>query len=248
MFSINNFNSPPFDSNPIGCKTSKHKQLKYRVKILQEKGYSYRKISKKLGCSIGTISYHNSPYYSLVIRVRDFIINKSATFNPNLRSQKKKIYDVSIGLRGKARSFMYGNKSQRNKIREGKMEKINKPNYTPLDFLKHRWPKFEYKDVRSGIMPQAVNQRTKELDFYSNGEPILYPYIRCYYSDKIVNSVENTHLDHLDGDNTNNAIENGVFCLPEYNQMKSNSTLLELKEMCLRFLKTTKKYELNATT
>ena len=59
---------------------------------------------------------------------------------------------------------------------------------------------------------QAVNQWTGEKDYYPDGKPIMTPYVRCKLTDEIVNAKGNTvQVDHIDGDRTNNSIDNFSF-------------------------------------
>jgi hypothetical protein len=71
---------------------------------------------------------------------------------------------------------------------------------------------------------QAVNQWTGELDYYDNGEPIMFPFLRGKLTGEIVNiKGNNIHVDHVDGDKTNNTIENFTLVKDWANQLKSDA-------------------------
>ena len=71
---------------------------------------------------------------------------------------------------------------------------------------------------------QAVNQWTGELDYYDNGEPIMFPFVRGKLTGEIVNiKGNNIHVDHVDGDKTNNTIENFTLVKDWANQMKHDA-------------------------
>ena len=91
---------------------------------------------------------------------------------------------------------------------------------------------------------QAVNQWTGELDYYDDGRPVMYPYARCKLTDDIYNVEGNdVHVDHEDGDRTNNAVGNFTFVIDWANVAKGESHgHKENGERMTKILNTYKKY------
>ena len=92
---------------------------------------------------------------------------------------------------------------------------------------------------------QAVNQWTGEKDYYENGEPIMYPCVRCKLTDKIINILGNDiHVDHADGNRMNNSIENFTIVKKWANQMKSDAPGYDVMEEKMEImLNTRRKYK-----
>ena len=92
---------------------------------------------------------------------------------------------------------------------------------------------------------QAVNQWTGKLDYYDDGRPVMYPYARCKLTDDIYNvEGNNVHVDHEDGDRTNNAIENFSFVIRSANAAKGECRSYgETEELMDKISTTIKKYK-----
>ena len=92
---------------------------------------------------------------------------------------------------------------------------------------------------------QAVNQWTGELDYYENGEPIMYPYVRCKLTDEIINAEDSyTQAEHEDGNSRNNSIENFSFVTRPANAAKGECKgYRETEELMNKILTTIRKYK-----
>ena len=73
----------------------------------------------------------------------------------------------------------------------------------------------------------------------------MTPYVRCKLTDKIVNAKgNNVQVDHIDGDRTNNSIDNFSFVQDWANAMKSDAPNYDvLEERLETMLKTLRKYK-----
>ena len=102
-------------------------------------------------------------------------------------------------------------------LTEGSVDKIRTKIFQLLDKI---WPGM----VKENDSFQAVSQWTGKPDFYDDGTPIMTPYVRCKLTNEVID-VKNgsTHADHVDGDRTNNSIENFSAVVGWSNQMKSES-------------------------
>ena len=92
---------------------------------------------------------------------------------------------------------------------------------------------------------QAVNQWTGKKDYHENGEPIMYPYVRCKLTDEIVN-VEDSYIqvEHEDGNNRNNSVENFSFVTRPANAAKGECKGYgETEELMNKILTTIRKYK-----
>ena len=206
------------------------------------KGYSYGKIRKKTGFSNGSISYHGG-------------VGQKEKTNERAKKQKsgfrRKVWEFIYGarrkkpkkpfvyrtteLRKKGREFFYGDKRRES----AKHMKIKEPKIWLY------WGKLFPGITSKEEKVQAVNQWTGEKDYYENGEPIMYPYIKCKLTDEIVNiKGNNIHVDHGDGDRTNNSIENFTIVKDWANQMKADASGYDVMEERLEIMLTTlRKYK-----
>ena len=92
---------------------------------------------------------------------------------------------------------------------------------------------------------QAVNQWTGKPDYYDDGKPIMYPYVRCKLTDEIINATRNdAEVDHADGDRQNNTIENFTFVIKYANAAKAECTSYEEVDKKLsKIVATIRKYK-----
>ena len=220
--------------------TSEKRQLKENIILLRSNGLTYKEIAEELNCSKGTISYHLNPETKrkskeTLEKQREGLGYRFRRFMYNEARYKGEKNPPSSDLRGRFKNFMYGDPR-----RSYKME-IDKDdlNYKILDCWKKFWPDYTHK-MQS---VQAVNQHTDELDFYSNGEPIYYPYIRCFATDDIVNALTETQNDHLDGDHSNNRLSNLTLIRSKCNETKSNLTYEKFIELTKKMMETHEKYK-----
>lgn len=195
-------------------------------------GYSYDRIQQELGVSKGTISYHLGKGQKEKTRnrqkkQRSGVGYKFDRFRRNYIKQSneenssKKIH---INCNLKFKSFRLS----------GDIMK-----YKKIDQYKKFWPNYTEKNQSA----QAINQNTNELDFDENGHPIIYPHIRCRYEDIIIDATSTlSHIDHIDGDKTNNALSNMAIVSGKSNMIKTNMSPEKLKNFCENFLKTYNKY------
>jgi len=195
-------------------------------------GYSYNRIQQELGVSKGTISYHlgkgqKEKVRNRTTKYRDEVGYKFARFRQNNRKKSKVktgSKKTNMDCRIKFKGF---------RLSGGKMK------YKAIDQYKKFWPDYTQKNQSA----QAINQNTNKLDFDSNGKPIMYPFIRCKYTDLIINAISTlTHIDHIDGDRHNNTLSNMAIVSRESNQAKSNMSPEQHKEYCENYLKTYNKY------
>ena len=73
----------------------------------------------------------------------------------------------------------------------------------------------------------------------------MTPYVRCKLSGEIINVKSNdTHVDHIDGDRTNNNPKNFSLVKSRYNHMKSDSkSYAELYEVLKKSIKELEKHK-----
>ena len=221
--------------------TSLNRQLK--EKIVPLKGtMSYSKIAKLFNCSKSTVNYHLTEGAAEKVKSRTgrHKWRKIWRFCYEKAKPKKTYVEKFSKLRKIGRAFLYGeSRSNKRRNRMGLKNKTTKL----FDCLKLIWPKLTKDDMtKEKNTGQAVNQWTGKLDFYDDGKPIMTPYVRCKLSGEIINVKSNdTHVDHIDGDRTNNNPGNFSFVKSKYNQMKSDSKTY--KEMYDVVVKTKKELE-----
>ena len=207
---------------------------------LRNKGYSYGKIRKETGFSNGSISYHagegqKEKTLKRAEKQRKGFKRKVWGFIYGERKKKltKPIIYTTTEFRKKGRDFFYGSTKRKEKM------KVKKPKI--WEYFGKIFPGIESKEDKV----QAVNQWTGETDYYENGEPIMFPYMRCKLTDKIVNVEGNdVHCDHADGDRTNNTLKNFTMVKNWANAMKSDAKNYDILEERLEtMLKTLRKYK-----
>ena len=224
--------------------TSINRQLK--EKIISLKGtMSYRKMSKLLNCSKSMVNYHLTEGAAEKIKNRNGRREWGKVWRYCYEKGKPKTPYVEkfTKLRKIGRAFLYGpSKSNERKNRMGLRHKTTKL----FDCLKLIWPKITREGITKEEKPeQAINQWTGELDFYDDGKPIMTPYVRCKLSGEIINVKSNdTHVDHIDGDRTNNNPENFSLVKSRYNHMKSDSkSYAELYDVLKKSIKELEKHK-----
>ena len=194
------------------------RQIKENVFKLREEGYSYKQIAKELGCSKGSINYHLSE--GAAERV------KSRLGRKEWRKLWRFCYEN--GRKGKRMT---------RKDRMGLKHKTTKI----FQCLNRIWPGIK----KEKEVYQAVNQWTGRPDFYDDGAPIMTPYVRCKLTDEIINVKGNdVQVDHVNGDRTDNSIDNFSFVKDWANAMKSDvKSYDELEKRLETVLKTRRKYK-----
>ena len=217
------------------------RQIKENVFKLREEGRSYKAIAKELGCSKGTINYHLSEGAAERVKSRLGRIEWRKLWRfcyENGKNTNKPPYTESL-IRKKGRAFLYGRKGKRmtRKDRMGLKHKTTKI-FQCLDRI---WPGIK----KEKEVYQAVNQWTGRPDFYDDGAPIMTPYVRCKLTDEIINVKGNdVQVDHVNGDRTDNSIDNFSFVKDWANAMKSDvKSYDELEKRLETVLKTIRKYK-----
>jgi len=188
---------------------------------LRNEGYSYSKIRKETGFSNGSISYHagegqKEKTIERAKKQKSGFKRKVWNFiwGERRKTPKKPFVYGTTEIRKKGREFFYGDKRRK----AGQNMKIKKPKI--WIYFGKLFPGITSKEKEV----QAVNQWTGELDYYDNGEPIMFPFVRDKLTGEIVNvKGNNIHVDHVDGDKTNNTIENFTLVKDWANQMKHDA-------------------------
>ena len=159
---------------------------------LRNKGYSYRQIRNETGISNGSISYHagegqKEKTIERSERQRKGFKRKVWNFiwGERKKTPKKPFVYGTTEIRKKGREFFYGDKRRK----AGQNMKIKKPKI--WIYFGKLFPGITSKEKEV----QAVNQWTGELDYYDNGEPIMFPFVRGKLTGEIVNIKDNTFLD-----------------------------------------------------
>ena len=213
-----------------------------RIIELRNKGYSYGQIKKETGYSKGSVSYHfgegqKEKNLERVRRQRGGFKRKIWGFIHSSRKPKKPFVYKFSKLRKKGREFFYG---------DGR--RIN------LNSMVVKQPKLwqYFGKIFPGVTSeteegeiQAVNQWTGKPDYYDDGKPIMYPYVRCKLTDEIINATRNdAEVDHADGDRQNNTIENFTFVIKYANAAKAECTSYEEVDKKLsKIVATIRKYK-----
>jgi len=201
---------------------SLRRQLKEKILLVRNNfsSWSVRDIAKQVGCSKSTAHYHLNKESSDKIKVKlcrkTFRKLHRFCYNTSKIKKERKINEARL-LRKAFRSYVYG-RNRKHKYQEGKMELKHAPKIFQL--LNKIWPGIK----KESDSFQAVNQWTGKPDFYDDGTPIMTPYVRCKLTNKIIDVKSgDTHADHVDGDRTNNSIENFSAVIGWSNQMKAES-------------------------
>ena len=142
---------------------------------LRNKGYSYGKIRKETGFSKGSISYHagegqKEKTIERAKKQKSGFKRKVWNFiwGERRKTPKKPFVYGTTEIRKKGREFFYGDKRRK----AGQNMKIKKPKI--WIYFGKLFPGITSKEKEV----QAVNQWTGELDYYDNGEPIMFPFVR----------------------------------------------------------------------
>ena len=207
---------------------------------LRNKGYSYGKIKKETGFSKSSISYHAGAGQKEKARERhkkrsEGFKRKVFGFIYPSRKPKKPFVHTFTHVSKKGRHFFYGDTKR--KITRNDMI-IKQPK------IWQYWGKVFPVITSKEDKVQAVNQWTGKLDYYENGEPIMYPYVRCKLTDKIINVEDSyTQVEHEDGNNRNNSIENFSFVTRPANAAKGECKgYKETQKLMNKISKTIEKY------
>ena len=198
-------------------------------------------ISRIVKCTKSTVSYYLNMNTNFIQKNKlcrkTFKKLHRFCYNPG-KPKKEKNYNDSRLLRKSFRSYLYG-RNRKHKYQEGLMELKHKTKI--FDLLNKIWPGMKQeKDVF-----QAVNQWTGEPLTYDNGTPMLTPYTRCKLTNEIISVKSGTcHADHIDGDRTNNSINNFSAVIGWSNQMKGEaSTYKEMADKMITILQNVRKYD-----
>ena len=209
---------------------------------LRNKGYSYGQINKETGISKSSISYHagtgqKEKSLEKQRRQNGGFKRKIWGFIYSSRKLKKPFVYKTTTFRKKGREFFYGDKRRES----GKNMKIKQPKIWL--YWGKIFPGITSKSKHGEV--QAVNQWTGKKDYHENGEPIMYPYVRCKLTDEIVN-VEDSYIqvEHEDGNNRNNSVENFSFVTRPANAAKGECKGYgETEELMNKILTTIRKYK-----
>jgi len=218
------------------------KQIKENVFRLRGNGLSYRQIAEQIGCSKGSINYHLSEGAAEKIKSRLGRKEWRKVWRfcyENGKNNNKQPIIINL-LRKKGRAFLYGRHSKKNPVRRNRMGLKHKTTKI-FQCLERIWPGMrKEKDVL-----QAVNQWTGELDYYDDGTPIMTPYVRCKLTDEIINvKGSDVQIDHVNGDRTDNGVENFSAVKDWANAMKADAKSYDmLEERLEKVLKTIRKYK-----
>jgi hypothetical protein len=217
------------------------RQIKENVFRLRADGLSYRQIAEKIGCSKGSINYHLSEGAAEKIKSRLGRIEWRKVWRFCYETKKNdntQPYNETL-LRKKGRAFLYGRKDK-NTYRRNRMGLKHKTTKI-FQCLDRIWPGIK----REKEVHQAVNQWTGELDYYDDGTPIMTPYVRCKLTDEIINvKGSDVQIDHVNGDRTDNGIENFSAVKDWANAMKADAKSYDMLEKRLEtVLKTIRKYK-----
>ena len=222
--------------------TSISRQLKEKILALKGSNMSYREMSEEIGCCKSTVHYHLTPGAAEKIKKRSGREEWRSVWRFCYEPKKKKKplkYKIDTLLRKKFRAFLYG-ATRKNQTRRNKMGLKHKTTKI-FHVLAKLWPGI----VKENQVFHAVNQWTGEKDYYPDGKPIMTPYVRCKLTDKIINVKANTtHCDHINGDPSDNSVENFSATHGWANQMKGDAPNYDvLEERLETMLKTLRKYK-----
>ena len=211
-----------------------------KILELRKEGYSYDKIKKETRYSKSSISYHCGEGQKEKSRIRSRKQNggfkrKVWGFIYGQRKPKNPFVYSTTKLRKKGRSFFHTDNRRKYKVI------IKEPKI--WQYFGKVFPGITSKTRKGEV--QAVNQWTGKLDYYDDGKPVMYPYARCKLTDDIHNvEGNNVHVDHEDGDRTNNTIENFTFVIKAANAAKGECRSYgETEELMDKISATIKKYK-----
>ena len=229
-----------------GEKVRTHKSIREgkteRIIELRNKGYSYGQIKKETGYSKSSISYNlgegqKEKNLERVRRQRGGFKRKIWGFIHSSRKPKKPFVYKFSELRKKGRTFFHGD-NRRKKFAKSNMI-IKEPKI--WQYFGKIFPGITSKEKNV----QAVNQWTRKPDYYDDGRPIMYPYVRCKLTDEIINATRNdAEVDHADGNRRNNTIEYFTFVIKYANAAKAECTSYEEVDKKLsKIVATIRKYK-----
>jgi len=229
-----------------GEKVRTHKSIREgkaeRIIELRNKGYSYGQIGKETGYGKGSISYNlgegqKEKNLERLRRQNKGFKRKIWGFIYPSRKPKKPFVYKFAELRKKGREFFYGD------ARRIDLNSMIVKQPKVWQYLGKIFPGITSKNKEGEI--QAVNQWTGKPDYYDDGRPIMYPYVRCKLTDEIINATRNdTEVDHADGDRRNNTIENFTFVIKHANAAKAECTSYEEVDKKLsKIIATIRKYK-----
>lgn len=206
-------------------------------------GYSYGQINKETGYSKSSISYHLGEGQKEKAKKRHEKQSKGFKrkvfgFIYSSRKPKEPFVHTFTHIGKKGRHFFYGDTKR--KISRTNMI-IKEPKI--WQYWGKVFPGITSKSKHGEV--QAVNQWTGKKDYHENGEPIMYPYVRCKLTDEIVN-VEDSYIqvEHEDGNNRNNSVENFSFVTRPANAAKGECRGYgETEELMNKILTTIRKYK-----
>ena len=206
-------------------------------------GYSYGQINKETGYSKSSISYHLGEGQKEKAKKRHEKRSKGFKrkvfgFIYSSRKPKEPFVHTFTHIGKKGRHFFYGDTKR--KISRTNMI-IKEPKI--WQYWGKVFPGITSKSKHGEV--QAVNQWTGKKDYHENGEPIMYPYVRCKLTDEIVN-VEDSYIqvEHEDGNNRNNLVENFSFVTRPANAAKGECKGYgETEELMNKILTTIRKYK-----
>ena len=211
-----------------------------KILELGKKGYSYDKIKKETGYSKSSISYHLGEGQKKKSRTRQKNQNEGFKrkvwgFIYGQRKPKKPFVYSTTELRKKGRSFFHTDNRRKYKVI------IKEPKI--WQYFGKVFPGITSKTKKGEI--QAVNQWTGKPDYYDDGRPIMYPYVRCKLTDEIINATRNdAEVDHADGDRQNNTIKNFTFVVKYANAAKAECTSYkEVDKKLSKIVATIRKYK-----
>ena len=213
-----------------------------KILELRKEGYSYDKIKKETRYSKSSISYHCGEGQKEKSRIRSRKQNEGFKrkvwgfiYSGRSRRPKKPFVYSTTELRKKGRGFFYEDKRRKYKVI------IKEPK--TWQYFGKVFPGITSKTKKGEI--QAVNQWTGKPDYYDDGKPIMYPYVRCKLTDEIINATRNdAEVDHADGDRQNNTIENFTFVIKYANAAKAECTSYEEVDKKLsKIVATIRKYK-----
>tara|TARA_R100001369_G_C3258334_1_gene157571 strand:+ start:79 stop:762 length:684 start_codon:yes stop_codon:yes gene_type:complete len=210
---------------------------------LRKKGYSYGKIKNETGYGKASISYHcgegqKEKSLARLRRQNEGFKRKVWGFIYSKRKEGQPFVHTYTHIGKKGRHFFYGD--PRRKISRTNMI-IKEPKI--WIYFSKVFPGITSKSKHGEV--QAVNQWTGKLDYYEDGKPIMYPYVKCKLTDEIVNVEDSyVHVDHIDGNNKNNSIENFSFVTRQANAAKAECKGYgETEKLMNKILTTIRKYK-----
>ena len=206
-------------------------------------GYSYGQINKETGYSKSSISYHLGEGQKEKAKKRH---------EKRSKGFKRKVFGFIYSSRKPKEPFVHSSPGSYAQVTfstcgdtKRKISRTNMIKKEPKiwNYFSKVFPEITSKSKHGEV--QAVNQWTGKLDYYEDGKPIMYPYVKCKLTDEIVNVEDSyVHVDHIDGNNKNNSIENFSFVTRPANAAKGECKGYgETEELMNKILTTIRKYK-----